>query len=327
MLTAAVLSVGTLAQAGDEHEKITGPFATPMDVTRKCLECHEDASSDVMKTSHWTWALEQEIPEKGTSLRGKKNVLNNFCGSVGANLARCTSCHISYGWKDASFDFTDQSRVDCLACHDNTGTYRKPGPAAGMPPGYTGDPIFDNDPVDLVYIAQNVSKPIRDNCGLCHFYGGGGNAVKHGDLDSTLFYPEKETDVHMAVDGNNFQCQDCHNTENHDIKGHSMLVSPRGANHVNCVDCHDQAPHSESLLNNHTASVACQTCHIPSFARELPTKLSWDWSTAGKEVVEAPVDKYGKETYSKKKGDFVWGKNVGAVLDNENYLGWPDEKK
>jgi mono/diheme cytochrome c family protein len=38
---------------------------------------------------------------------------------------------------------------------------------------------------DLTQIAQHVGKPGRANCGACHFSGGGGDAVKHGDLDSS----------------------------------------------------------------------------------------------------------------------------------------------
>ena len=50
----ALLAGAALVSANDHHE-ITGPFATPMDVTKKCLECHEDASKQMMATSHWKW--------------------------------------------------------------------------------------------------------------------------------------------------------------------------------------------------------------------------------------------------------------------------------
>ena len=128
-LLAAICAGGLVcavqAGANEEHAQISGPFKSPMEVTQKCLECHEEAAHDVMQTSHWTWELEQEITGEGNVFRGKKNAINNFCISINSNWSRCTSCHISYGWKDASFDFTDQSRVDCLVCHDQTGTYAK----------------------------------------------------------------------------------------------------------------------------------------------------------------------------------------------------------
>ncbi|MDH3328226.1 MAG: tetrathionate reductase family octaheme c-type cytochrome [Desulfobulbaceae bacterium] len=345
VLCAGALICAAQANANEEHKQIKGPFADPMAVTQKCLECHEDAALDVMKTSHWTWELDQEIPGKGQVNRGKKNTINNFCISVNGNWARCTSCHIGYGWQDASFDFNDKNRVDCLVCHDTTGTYKKPGPAAGMPAGYTGNPKFDEKPVDLVVVAQSVGAPSRDNCISCHGYGGGGNNVKHGDIDSSMKNPSKEFDVHMANDGQNFACQTCHTTSSHDIKGNAMVVSPGGTNQLNCTECHDEKTHKESLINNHMAAVACQTCHIPDFAGKMPTKLAWDWSTAGQEKVEVENDEYGKPNYHKNKGNFVWGKNVvptyawyngkgGAYLPGEKIdpdkvtkLSWPEGSK
>ena len=268
------------AFANDDHKSITGPFDSPMAVTQQCLECHEDAATDVMKTSHWTWELEQELTGTGQVYRGKKNAINNFCISINGNWPRCTSCHIGFGWKDANFDFNDKSRVDCLVCHDTTGTYKKPGPAAGMPAGFTGNEKFDKKPVDLVKVAQNVGAPSRDNCIACHGFGGGGNNVKHGDIDSSMKKPTKAHDVHMGTDGQNFTCQACHTTDSHNIKGNAMVVSPGGKNHLACTACHDEKPHAETLLNNHMESVACQPCHIPEFATEIPTKLEWDWSVA-----------------------------------------------
>ena len=45
---------------------------------------------------------------------------------------------------------------------------------------------------------KSVGLPTRDNCGKCHFDGGGGNNVKHGDLDESLYFPQKDLDVHMG---------------------------------------------------------------------------------------------------------------------------------
>lgn len=293
-----LLASVTLAGAQEHIGFVTGPLNSGPEVTRQCLECHKDAAKQVMHTSHWTWSVEQEVKGKTVQL-GKKNALNNFCGSITANEPRCTSCHIGYGWADDSFDFSDSSLVDCLVCHDTTGSYLKEATGAGLPA----------KKVDLLYVAQHVGMPVRDNCGACHFFGGGGDAVKHGDLDSSMSYPEKKVDVHMNVDGNNFQCQDCHQTKDHQIKGNAMTVTPGGKDHIGCEGCHDQNPHKESRLNQHAGAIACQTCHIPFFAKEVPTKLSWDWSTAGSDK-ESAVDQYGKHTYSKIKGDFTWGQKV-----------------
>ncbi len=41
----------------------------------------------------------------------------------------------------------------------------------------------------------------------------------------------------------------------------------------------------------------------------MATKVWWDWSTAGQDK-EGKTDEFGMPTYDKKKGDFVWDKNV-----------------
>jgi octaheme c-type cytochrome (tetrathionate reductase family) len=287
-----------MAAENDHSYFVQGPMETGQDVTKQCLKCHEKHAEDFMKTTHWTWALEQKVGDR-TVVRGKKNAINNFCTSIASNEPRCTSCHAGYGWTDNSFDFSNPGNVDCLVCHDTTGTYVKEPTGAGNP----------SKRVDLVYVAQNVGTPSRFNCGTCHFYGGGGDAVKHGDLDSSIEYPTRGIDVHMDADGNNFSCQECHTTEHHAIPGNSLGVSPGGTKHFSCEKCHDATPHAQSRLNKHAATVACQTCHIPFFAKEVPTKLSWDWSTAGQDL-EEHNDEYGKHAYDKKKGHFKWGKMV-----------------
>lgn len=308
----SMLGGSVVAQANEEHGGISGPFATPMDVTRKCLECHEEAAHQVMGTSHWTWSLDQEVDGRGVIRRGKKNAVNNFCISINGNWPRCTSCHVGYGWEDAGFDFTDQSRVDCLVCHDTTGTYVKPGAGAGMPAGFTGKAAMDEKPVDLVKVARNVGIPERDDCLRCHANGGGGNNVKHGDIDQSLIEPTREIDFHMGTDSLNFSCQECHETREHRITGNALLVSPAGDNPVTCARCHGEEPHRETLLNEHGATVACQSCHIPVFARKYATKMSWDWSQAGKMPKEKSVEKdeHGHKVFIAKKGRFTYEDNV-----------------
>jgi octaheme c-type cytochrome (tetrathionate reductase family) len=106
-----------------------------------------------------------------------------------------------------------------------------------------------------------------------------------------------------------FTCSDCHAGENHRIlgAGHGSIAS--GSNHISCLGCHDDKPHARKVINDHVRSVACETCHIPTVAREQPTKTWWDWSTAGQDKT-VPPDKNGMPVYDKKKGDFIWQKNL-----------------
>jgi len=285
--------------AQDEHkENIEGPFESPQEITETCLTCHEEVGDDIMKSRHWNWLGEEsDFPGHGKMRFGKQNIVNNFCVAVYSNWPRCTSCHIGYGWKDNSFDFSDPNNIDCLVCHDQTGTYKKVPTAAGMPA----------ENIDLVNIAQNVGASSRKTCGSCHFSGGGADGVKHGDLDATLLKPSRELDVHMG--GQDFSCTECHTTDSHQIKGASHGSMAQGVNHVSCEDCHDSEPHEKEKLNKHSSAVACETCHIPEYGRGNPTKTWWDWSTSGQDR-ESKKDEYGKETFNKKKGDFTWGKNV-----------------
>jgi octaheme c-type cytochrome (tetrathionate reductase family) len=137
--------------------------------------------------------------------------------------------------------------------------------------------------------------------------------VKHGDLDSSMAKPPRTMDVHMGVDGADMGCTTCHRAGDHEVRGKALAVSV--SNQVvnatlDCRDCHAGRAHKANvMLDRHAAKVACQTCHIPTFARTLPTKVRWDWSTAGQDKAP-PVDKYGLKTYDKQKGDFTWAKDV-----------------
>ncbi len=322
-----------LERSTADHSKfkeLQQTFTSGPEVTKACLACHNTAGHQVMKSIHWTW--EANSPTTGKKL-GKKWAANNFCGSIISNETRCTSCHAGYGWKDKDYDFTDQNNVDCLACHDTTGTYKKFGTDAGHPlyadrefepmEGPPGKKQFKAP--DLSKIAQHVGQPGRGNCGACHFNGGGGDAVKHGDLDSSLKNPSRELDVHMAKDGANMVCSDCHTFNAHQPSGsryaatskdkHGLDLPKDDHNHATCESCHGFTPHKEAKINNHTNKVACQTCHIPEFARGgIATKTLWDWSTAGKmDANGKPLfikDDHGHLKYSAAKGDFAYGENV-----------------
>lgn len=292
-------SMGICAAAQEDHsEFIDGPFNSPQEVTETCLMCHEGIDQDIMKTRHWTWLGKEYTDKDGLKARrGKLNTINNFCVAVPSNWGRCTSCHIGFGWTDDSFDHSDPNNIDCLVCHDQTGTYKKTPTAAGMP-----DPS-----VDLVKVAQSVGRTTISNCAVCHFNGGGGTGVKHGDMDESMLRPTPDLDVHMG--SLDFTCSTCHAGENHKIRGASHGSLASGQNHIACINCHDPRPHESKVLNNHFKSVACETCHIPTFARKEPTKTWWDWSTAGQDRA-VKKDEFGMPLYDKKKGDFVWSKNV-----------------
>jgi octaheme c-type cytochrome (tetrathionate reductase family) len=277
----------------DHSSVLTEQFKKPQEVTLACLQCHPTAASDFMKTSHWSW-LGGEVLVSGRREKmriGKKNLINNFCISIAGNERSCTKCHAGYGWADNSFNFSRQENVDCLVCHERSGVYVK------------GEYGIPSPKIDLLTVAKSVGFPRRENCATCHNYGGGGQGVKHGDLDSTLENPAPDDDVHMGR--YDFLCIDCHRTKKHNIPGRAFSVSVEDSNGIQCTDCHVRPEHKDERLNRHLTAVACQTCHIPTFAKKLPTKVFWDWSKAG--------DKNRADDthhYLKIKGEFVYDINI-----------------
>ena len=197
------------------------------------------------------------------------------------------------------------TKIDCLVCHDTTGTYKKIPTGAGMP-----DPK-----VDLVKVAKSVGHTSRKTCGDCHFNGGGGEAVKHADLSRQLLTPDRMCDVHMG--GYDFKCAECHRTRNHKIAGRSSSV-PVVEGTRSCENCHTEAPHYgddllDHHLNKHAKTIACTTCHAPVYAKCKPTKTYWDWSKAGDKKRKPQKDKYGMPDYHWKKGEFRWKESAKPI--------------
>lgn len=314
------LTAGRSQAATDHTEFIKGPFTTGPEVTKVCLQCHQKQAEDFMKTSHWTWKGKPthiKGMEKSTQEFGKANMLNNFCISVEAgpnneNTATCAKCHAGYGWigKAENFDFSDKTRIDCLICHAGAGGYLRANGAGPDPKA------IEKGNVDLLKAARSVGKPTRKNCGDCHFSGGGGDAVKHGDLDTSMEKPAKSLDVHMgskASGGQDMSCQQCHETSRHQIAGAATSLATFSSR-VSCEDCHSgkNSPHVKSkngtLIDKHLSRVACQTCHIPLFAKGQATKMRWDWSHVGENITSE--EQFDQETFAKHKGTFVWNMKV-----------------
>lgn len=326
LLSVAVLALIVTAQvaaaAEDHAQHLKGGFKSGPEVTNACLECHEKQAGDFMKTTHWNWkGTPNHVKglEKSGKLYGKSNMLNAFCTSIqggkdGIVHEACDKCHAGYGWTRTDYDFSNKSNVDCLICHSQKGNYQR----ASI--GCTVDmKSMEKGVMDLDLAAKSVGMPTRKNCGYCHFFGGGADAVKHAGLDSTLEKTTKKQDVHMgskASGGQDMACQACHITTEHKIGGASSMMAHYDSR-VACKDCHSgaKAPHQKSkngaIINNHLASVACETCHIPVFNKGQATKMSWKWSDVGKDLKSE--DQFDKETFMKKKGSFTWGQDVTPV--------------
>ncbi len=307
-----------------DHSKIDAlnqNFTSGEEITKACLSCHLKAATQFHKTIHWTWLASGDKKDMRYGKAGYS--VNNFCISGNAMQDKgCLKCHTSWNKKGT------QGEVNCLKCHNSSGF--------NFIEAFEDIKAFseDTDPdtkgmvldiqEEIKEAVHQVTFPKRKNCGECHFKGGGGDGVKHGDLDTSLTKPNRMLDVHMGTDGKNFSCTRCHTTVDHHIAGRiytnpavetrKSLIEDDLAPKITCVSCHSSEPHkTDSKMNDHTNVVSCQACHIPKFARVNPTKMWWDWSKAGKMKdgkpyhVEGP---YGKHTYKSIKGEFRWEKNV-----------------
>ena len=132
-----------------------------------------------------------------------------------------------------------------------------------------------------------------------------------------------------------YQCTACHTTKEHTIAGryytipadndHELALPDDDGNRMGCESCHSARPHmSSETLNDHTAKVSCQACHIPMIGRGGKATLTgWDWSTAGrfdedhKFIVKK--DESGNPVYNTKKGDLKW--STSFMPDYQWYTG------
>jgi octaheme c-type cytochrome (tetrathionate reductase family) len=302
-----------------KHAALKKSFTRGQEITQACLSCHSEAEAQFKQTIHWTWIGHTDATGKQLGKAGDS--LNNFC--IATNKMQdqgCSSCHT--GWK------AKQEGVNCLLCHsrkklDWEETFEDYQAFAA-----SDDPdereIAAELQREIQEAAQSIGRPTRQNCGECHFKGGGGDGVKHGDLDTSLTKPNKKLDVHMGVDGQDFDCTRCHTTVQHHVAGRiyskpaytdrRSLIEDDLTAKITCESCHGSTPHDKGhKANDHTDKVACQSCHIPEFARVLPTKMSWDWSKSGKlkdgkkYKEKGPL---GTIDYMSIKGRMTWSKNV-----------------
>jgi octaheme c-type cytochrome (tetrathionate reductase family) len=316
-----------------DHSKLKelqGPFASGPEVTKACLSCHTRAGEQFMHSLHWKWEYQHPTTRQ---VLGKKTLINNFCTNARGNEAMCSQCHASYNHTDSGFDYTRQENIDCVVCHDQTGLYYRTPANKG---NKACSVMFEGKkPINWTKAAQGVGMPTRKNCGTCHFYGGGGDNVKHGDLSSALNAPTRDVDVHMARDGLNFSCQECHVTRKHITAGSRYQMQatdaegagkPGQRRHASsCESCHGNSPHVNAgffkniKLNGHTDKIACPTCHIPEFAKGgVATKTEWDWRDAGRTkngegfYLKGYTQANGvqRKTYKSIKGSFEFGENL-----------------
>ncbi|UCF35658.1 MAG: Ni/Fe-hydrogenase cytochrome b subunit [Acidobacteriota bacterium] len=291
---------------------------TPQQVTANCLSCHEHVGRDIKRTAHWRWYDHRRFSE--TQLTFAEVDTSESRMLANPNLRYCLACHIGVPGFESRLDFTDETRIDCLACHDTTGTYRR-------------DQAGFTSALDLKVIAERVGRPDRRSCAQCHFRSPGGLNDKLEALEAEFEGREGELDVHMGeID---MRCQDCHRTSQHQIAG-NVLGTQSNPLRITCTSCHGKSPHGVvgfvgSHLDEHSTSVSCEACHIPVGGRQAPIRLLVDYSKplaeAGSQGGTAPIEGRGFRAEEKWESNVVptyrWDNGVRRMrgLDTEVDLG------
>ena len=245
----------------DDHAGLTweGP--------ETCLECHTDEATDVHGSVMYQWQGASPQMTTGPANQGKiAGGVNSYCINILGNWNACGGCHIGLGtMPQTEATPAELANIDCLLCHQRAYKRKKVG----------GVFVPDTEAmtINMDEAVRTVHTPERANCLQCHAKAGGGDAVKRGDL--TLAHAattDTSFDVHMATTGEDLQCQDCHTFSDHRFAGRGSDLRPTdSATSLECTNCHAEmatpAGHEGSTIDRHVARIACQTCHIPTYAK------------------------------------------------------------
>lgn len=295
LLTAVVFALGaavTMAAAPKEysHQK----YFEHYEGTKTCLKCHQKSAEAFFHSQHYQWKGEAPgIVNAGGKRLGKMNTINDFCtgpaknwigetkNSRGDVLAQgCSKCHAGKGLLPSETLSPEQlENMDCLMCHAQG--YQR-GLFEDGKGGWEWRPVLWKNQEGLDSVSKRIGMPTRNTCLRCHAGSGGGPNYKRGDLEYALADCDRDFDVHMAKEGSNLQCVDCHAGADHRVRGRGSDLSgsdmPSKPLSCDSSECHGAAPHASRVLNAHAARVYCATCHIPKFAKTDPTDMARDWS-------------------------------------------------
>lgn len=68
LAASCLLFSGTAPAAQDHSRLLNGPFKTGPEVTKACMQCHEQHAKDFMKTQHWTWSFHSAVDRRNALL-------------------------------------------------------------------------------------------------------------------------------------------------------------------------------------------------------------------------------------------------------------------
>lgn len=288
----------TSQEALDAHATIT-EYTGP----ETCVTCHEAEAHEAHASVHYQQSgPTPNVPNISGNAGKTDKAYNTYCGTpVTSSRATCAGCHVSNGKYPTEVATTDQlNNVDCMMCHQENYARIAAPPyelvpaldADGLPrtlrvpvedeTGFTYMPNVAKMSISILEAARTVHPTTRATCLRCHAGASGSNGGKRGDMSTITIDPPKSSDIHMSSDGKDFSCAKCHDADNHRVRGRGLDLRPNDvAERFTCAKCHSDTPHGDSSgmasLNTHASRVACQTCHIPTFAKDISTELNRDW--------------------------------------------------
>lgn len=234
-----------------------------------CLPCHANQAKAVHGSVHYQWnGASPDISNHPVSGGKNAGAINAYCINTLGNWNGCSACHVGRGAKPTAIaDQAQLENIDCLLCHQEK--YKR------VKVNGVFQPDTANMTVTMNQAVQTLHKPTRATCLQCHAKAGGGDAVKRGDIAlAHTATSDRNYDVHMATTGANLTCQGCHVTSDHKIPGRGSDLRPsEGSLEVSCStsQCHSNktatSGHATIGINKHLGRLACQTCHIKTYAR------------------------------------------------------------
>lgn len=316
-----------------------------------CISCHQQAAEAMLDSLHMKWAgpTPNLTNTNGEELGKAVGGINTFCTYAMSSKGACFSCHVrADGNAPHPPEVTD---VDCLMCHNDT--YQRKFVAdptntetvvnvlgeektyvfgkVDENGNYTTVPDFDKMPegTTMVDVARSVHLPTTKSCLRCHAKAGGGDWTKRGDMGLNSAEARLSEDVHLAKDGANMGCVNCHAAPDHKVGGRGIDLRQTEAESPTCMACHTSAPHSDSRLNRHSeGQVSCQVCHIREYAKGGATEMSRDfrepvWNQAFCSGQGGFVGEEIKESFV--KPEYVWFDGTSYVY-NVGEVITPDER-
>lgn len=272
-----------------------------------CVRCHRTEAEQAHGSVHYQLTgPTPNVPNiPGNAGKGEGG-MNTYCGAITTSRdVTCAGCHAGNGQKPAAEATSAQlANIDCLMCHQINYARKAAGPYEAVPAiGQDGQarvltlPVEDDNgfhftpdeskmTISIVEAARTAGPTTRATCLRCHANAGGGDGTKRGDLSSADVNPTTQHDLHMSPQGEDMTCAACHDAGNHRLSGRGLDLRENDTPEaLTCAGCHSEQPHGDydpgagESRDAHAARVACQTCHIPTFAKDVSTEMARDWRT------------------------------------------------